>query len=101
MCRLDADPLRCAGPALTSTELLRVRQYSAVGGAGSMVTTSVGPLVVRVRIRRGHPAYQMGGVGRKLVEALVCWRTMIGTSKRYSEDGLEFRLAMEGKSRWD
>ena len=48
------------------------------------------------------PAYQVRGVGRKLVtEAPVRWPTMIRTSKRYSEDGVKFRLAMEGKSRWD
>jgi hypothetical protein len=35
--------------------LLRVCQYSAVGGAGSMVNSSVRPLVVRVRIGRGPP----------------------------------------------
>lgn len=29
------------------------------------------------------------------------WPTMIRTSKRYSEDDLRFRLAREGKSRWD
>jgi hypothetical protein len=33
-----------------------VCQYSAVGGAGSMVTSSVRPLVVKVRIRRGPRA---------------------------------------------
>ena len=47
-------------------------------------------------------AYQMRAAGRKLVtEALVRRPTMIRTSKRYSEDGLKFRLAGEGKSRWD
>jgi hypothetical protein len=30
-----------------------VCQYSPVGGAGSMVTSSVRPVVVKVRIRRG------------------------------------------------
>jgi hypothetical protein len=40
-------------PLSPGTELLRVCQYSAVGGAGSMVTSSVRSLVVRVRIRRG------------------------------------------------
>ena len=31
----------------------------------------------------------------------VRWPTMILTSKRLSEDDLKFRLAREGKSRWD
>ena len=47
-------------------------------------------------------AYQMRGVGRKLVTgAPVRWPSMIRTSKRYSEGGVKFRLAMEGKSGWD
>ena len=47
------------------------------------------------------PAYQVRGVGRKLViETPVRWPTMIRTSKRYPEGGVKFRLAMEGRFGW-
>jgi hypothetical protein len=36
-----------------------------------------------------------------LLRGLLRWPTMNRTSKRYAEDGLKFRLATEGKSRWD
>jgi hypothetical protein len=38
----------------------------------------------------------MRGMGHKQLEALVCWRTLVGTSKRRSDACLKFRLALEG-----
>lgn len=48
------------------------------------------------------PAFQMRGYGRKLVEeAVKRWPSIDPEQQRYSQDGYKFRLALEGKSRWD
>lgn len=47
-----------------------------------------------------HPRFRMRGIGRALVaEAMQRW-TIDPEKQRYSQDGLHFRLALEGRSEW-
>lgn len=47
------------------------------------------------------PTWRMRGIGRALVtDAISRWSGLSWDDQRYSQDGLKFRLAIEGRSEW-
>lgn len=69
----------------------------------SQIIQCGGPAVVNgggARPEAGNPMFQCTPATFDQTVG-VRWPTMILTSKRLSEDDLKFRLAREGKSRWD